>query len=141
MLSLRGLWARVSLGGPGPSKACPWSPACSEVTAGCVETTLVKCHGNAVGCQPPGDESADAAAERLGWGQGAWPPSGPSRSLHCKWTAAHGSRTMYARHVRAMKPHRPATQNGRVLVPTGNNPQGSVHKVNINKFKTEWILS
>ena len=61
----------VSLGGPGRSKACPWSPACSEVTPGCVETTLVKRHGNAVGCHPhraPGDESADAGSKTAGLG-------------------------------------------------------------------------
>lgn len=30
----------------------PWSLACSEVTPGCVETTLAKCHGNEPGCHP-----------------------------------------------------------------------------------------
>lgn len=43
----------VSLSCLGLSKACPWSPAGSEVTLGYVETTLVKCHGNETGLTPP----------------------------------------------------------------------------------------
>lgn len=35
-----------------------------------------------------------------------------------------------------METHRPATQNGRIWVLIGNNPQGSVHKVNNKKFNT-----
>lgn len=91
----------VSLSCLGLSKACPWSPAGSEVTLGYVETTLVKCHGNEnradtphraqrQGERVPGDESADLGRETGGRGQehregrkgrGHGQPSGSSLSL------------------------------------------------------------
>lgn len=52
LLPLSPLGPGVSLGHLGCGKACPGSPARSEVTSSCVETTPVKCHGNGRGCHP-----------------------------------------------------------------------------------------
>lgn len=92
----------VSLGCLGCCRACPWSPASGEVTPGCVETTLAKCHGNERGCHPhraprlrervPGDENVDLGRERgsqsqepgRGKARGRGLSSGRSVSLLCE---------------------------------------------------------
>lgn len=97
LLPLSPLGPGVSLGHLGCGKACPGSPARSEVTWSCVETTPVKCHGNGRAVTPTGLRGGESSrlarsesAENTKQGGACGRPQAPlgASSVRGQWLGA-----------------------------------------------------